>query len=299
MIETYEEFVSRLMNRIAEESSEEISFSRRSILKNNNKRLDAITVCRAGYDLCPTIYPEFYYQQYQKGEDFETLLMRIMEGIRHEITAERIDLKNVSDFHRMKDKVVFRLINASRNQELLSDLAHVLYLDLAIVFACVVSVKEEETASFLIHEEHLMMWNTTVEELFELAKDNTPRLFPACCQDLSDVIEKEYPKELPPLGNLKHECMYVLSNQHRIHGASCILYRHILKEIGEKMGCDLYIIPSSVHETLIIPSRLDLDVSQFRKVIMEVNATAVSEEEYLSDHAYLYKRKSNKLQSIA
>jgi hypothetical protein len=65
------------------------------------------------------------------------------------------------------------------------------------------------------------------------------------------------------------------------------------------MGCDLYIIPSSVHETLIIPSRLDLDVSQFRKVIMEVNATAVSEEEYLSDHAYLYKRKSNKLQSIA
>ena len=104
MIETYEEFVSRLMNRISEESSEEISFSRRSILKNNNKRLDAITVCRAGYDLCPTIYPEFYYQQYQKGEDFETLLMRIMEGIRHEITAERIDLKNVSDFHKMKDQ---------------------------------------------------------------------------------------------------------------------------------------------------------------------------------------------------
>lgn len=299
MIETYEEFVSRLMNRISEEFSEEINFNRRNILKNNGKRLDAITLCRTGYNLCPTIYPEYYYEQYSRGMDFETLFVRIMEGIRREISVEDLNLGSLSDFSTLRDRITFRLINAARNEELLSEICYKPYLDLAIVFSCVVSIKGEETASFLIRREHLLMWDVTVDQLFALARENTPRLFPVRCQGILEVLEEEYPGSVPESFSNLEERMYVLTNTLKLHGAGCILYRHILRDLGEKLGRDLYLIPSSIHEMLIVPAFEEIDSACFRDMIAQGNADTVTEEEYLSDHAYFYKRKSNRLSAIA
>ena len=143
------------------------------------------------------------------------------------------------------------------------------------------------------------MWDTTVEELMNLAKENTPRLFPAICKGIREVLGEAYPDSVPEFLDELEERMYVLTNSHKLHGAGCILYRHILKDMGEKLGYDLYLIPSSIHEILIVPAFEDIDASGFKDMIRQGNAETILPEEYLSDHAYIYRRKSNKLTAIA
>lgn len=77
-------------------------------------------------------------------------------------------------------------------------------------------------------------------------------------------------------------------------GAICLLYDGILDQIWKFLKEDYYIIPSSIHETLIVRAS-EADVDKLNEIIQEVNHSAVSPEEVLSDHAYFYARKRQKL----
>ena len=89
--------------------------------------------------------------------------------------------------------------------------------------------------------------------------------------------------------------MYVFSNRTRSFGASAILYDGRLAKIAERLKENYYVLPSSVHETIIVaesdaPAKDDLDA-----IIREINETQVDPEEVLSNQAYYYDRKEGKL----
>ena len=90
-------------------------------------------------------------------------------------------------------------------------------------------------------------------------------------------------------------CMYVLSNQYRHFGAGCILYNRVLEDIGNQINDDFFILPSSIHETIILPASYAMSKESLSEMIVEINETQVSEEDILSDHAYYFSRKENKI----
>ena len=89
--------------------------------------------------------------------------------------------------------------------------------------------------------------------------------------------------------------MYVCSNSQKVNGAGVILYKDLLKQFAEKTGSDFYILPSSIHETLLVPVSDQMEVEALRSMVREVNATQVAPEEVLSDNVYIYRREDDKI----
>ena len=88
--------------------------------------------------------------------------------------------------------------------------------------------------------------------------------------------------------------LYVLTNDTKSNGAAEILNDNVRQELADKIG-DFYVLPSSVHETLIIPKSEDMDRMQLEQMVRDVNETQVIPEERLSNHVYEYDAKAHEL----
>ncbi len=165
------------------------------------------------------------------------------------------------------------------------------------------AVGSRETASMLIHNVHMRLWDVTVDALFKTAEENTPRLMGRKLMSMSYVIceirQAESPEDFDrdACRSEFEDCvpMYVLSNRYRTAGAACILYTGILSEICDQFESSFYIIFSSIHEVLILPVDNTDGSSEIRAMIKEVNDTQVAAEEILSYSLYFYDREGYRL----
>ena len=90
--------------------------------------------------------------------------------------------------------------------------------------------------------------------------------------------------------------MYVLSNKLKNYGAACIAYPYILDMLAGVLKENFYVLPSSVHEVIIVPESSRIRQSELERMVREINETQVPEEEILSNHAYFYYAQEGKLQ---
>ena len=216
------------------------------------------------------------------------------------------------------------LIHLKKNIELLKQAPYKKFQDLAIVCHCLLVTEEIGIGAILIQREHLKLWKISEEELLQDALENSPKLEACQILKMSDMVKSilfdsvrrkvdeicgEYAcdKEIlleKTLENMakeieeKHVPMYVLTNEKRFYGAACLAYPDMLEIIAEKLQDDFYILPSSIHEIVLVAKGECIDSFSLNEMIEEVNRTQVEEEEWLSNHTYLYQRKNKKLVSI-
>ena len=149
-------------------------------------------------------------------------------------------------------------------------------------------------------------WGVTADELYAAAFSNTPKLMGYNFSSMKEVMLEimgsedagcEGIENLPSREDLERDTfpLYVLTNRIKIHGAGCILYKNLLMEIVEKWGCNICIIPSSIHETILIPMSVAGNCEAISQMVREVNQTQVSPEEILSDHVYQFSRKTGEI----
>ena len=140
-------------------------------------------------------------------------------------------------------------------------------------------------ATMLIKNEHLGWWDVTVQDIYRMADENTERILPYEFSNMLAVIEHmldDWEKREAE----KEEEMYVLSNAVRNYGAAAILYPNRMKAIADYLGESFYVLPSSVHEVIIIPKSKAPSKRYLSRIVKEINGTQVKEEEVLSDCAY-------------
>ena len=295
---TYEKFLTEVLSSIQTMLPAETEVSLRTIQKNNNCILDGLVFSTKDIQASPTIYLNAYYKNdFRNGVPIEAICRQVLAQYEKARLPEPIDTTFYSDFEKLKDQIIFRIVNRELNADLLSEIPHMDYLDLSITFLALLSVQQTADATIQIRNSHLALWDVPTDTLFELAKKNTPRLLASDVRDLRDLL-----KEISPPGNdLVPEPeevaypMYVLTNQIRLHGAGCILYDNLLASLSQKFDDDFYIIPSSIHEVLLIPQAVADERAALDAMICEVNRTQVPADEILSDHAYLYSRKRNEI----
>ena len=214
-----------------------------------------------------------------------------------------VDKRNFLEYESVKNNIVYKLINTERNKELLMDIPSMEFLDLSIVFQCLISQKESYLETLLIHNAHTKLWGVTAEELYRAAKANTQKLLPCEIRNIEDVMY-ELMKAENPAGFNHKDCMaelgsskpmYVLSNKSRIEGAVCMIYPGLIKNFADKTGSSFYIIPSSVHEVLLLPSGNPVDDGELKTMVKEMNDTQVETEEILSYSLYCYNRQEGKI----
>ena len=205
-----------------------------------------------------------------------------------------MDLSFFTDFDRVKYRIIYKLIHRQKNLTLLEDIPHYLFLDLAVVFCCYLPDTPNGNGSILIHNNHMDYWKITAKTLYDLAIKNTPILLPYELKSMEDVLKCMCPAESAPSleADLTTDTpsMYVLSNTEKLYGASAMLYPDVISSFANFLDSDLCILPSSIHEVLLLPIKERSHDLELDHIVREVNASQVLEEDILSDHAYYFDR---------
>ena len=255
------------------------------VRKNNGRTLTGLTVRREKENVSPTIYLDGYFEDGKRDVADEIAAICFKPSpFKDSDIVQKLTEESFARRH-----ICYRLINWDRNSELLKDTPHRDFLDLAIVYFLSVDVGTETHGSILVKDSMMRSWGMDEEELFEIAKRNTPVLFHYESGRLSDVI-KELSGDFT-IGDGRAD-LRILTNREKLNGASAILYDGVLEREAKEAGGDIYVIPSSVHEVLLVKKDEGMDASDIASMIKDINETMVSPEEELSDSLYCYSSES-------
>lgn len=283
----FDEFSNLVVERVKEflpKQFEKANVSLQVVTKANDVKLTGLTISSFQSNVAPNIYLESFYEKYEDGEDVDAILRKIAEvRLEHEVTDD-FDASLVTDFDRCKHLIVPRLVSVDMNMEMLERRPHTLMDELAVIYCIHLDCCKDGTASIAITNDIFKMWNLDIEDLHELAVNNLPSVLPSTFKGMREVMMEMTGMEFPEVD----EKMFVLSNVQKVNGASALLDKEIMKAVIDRVGTDFYILPSSLHEVLIVPSDAGMDVSDLEAMVQEVNATQVSVEDKLSDYVFKY-----------
>lgn len=288
---SFERYVEEIKELVENEVGTSIQIEQITTTKNNGTEKAGLMMSEQKSNLKPVIYLNEMYER-QKGNE-NTLEDAVIEFLDcyEKTRREKIDGDFVK-WESVKERIAVKLINKEWNRELLEDVPYKEILDLALVFFIIVELGEDEMGSILIRNEHLHMWGIQEQELWSLAMKNSETLLPAKMLTIrgciSELIGEEAMNEL--FRNEQEEkipVMYILTNEFKMYGASSIVYPNLLDEVGEIIGADFYVLPSSVHETILVRADETFSKDELTKMVQEVNQQVASEE-LLSNHAYFY-----------
>lgn len=288
------EFATEIAEQLREKMGSEFTITVEEVLKNNDIRLTGVAIKKTSENMAPIVYLEEFFQQYQNGDP----IGKIAEEIRtmYERNASTMDLDSgfFKYFALVEDKIFYKLINYEKNQELLKDVPHFRWHDLAVVFYYQMEGMAFGMASITIHDSHLGMWGLTAEEVYRTARRNMEQKKPGILEPIQKALRNmgapEVDERLGPL--------YVLTNRERMFGASAMLYSWKIKELADRLQTNLLILPSSTHEVLLLPDEGEQNYTVYRQMVREVNRMQVNPEEILSFNLYLYNMKKQEIEKI-
>lgn len=306
------EFCQKVKKYLAEDIGEGITLSVKQVTKNNGVVLHGITVSKAGMNISPNIYMDGLYAAYEKGETFRAVMNEVRRIYTESKVEANIDMSFFLDYEKMKEKVVYKAIGYVRNKELLCHVPHVLFLDMALVFYCHVPQKELGSATILVHNSHLKMWGVSKERLYWDAQRNTPRILPARILSMEAMLKEICPADMIPKELEKAEegengsasvlekggRMFVLGNEKRLFGAASMFYGGIVEEFSDKIEKNLFLLPSSVHEVILMPDDGLKEPEELWKMVCEINETQLEPEDVLTDSVYYFSRKCKKIKKL-
>jgi hypothetical protein len=297
-----ENFYEKIANSIKERLGDGCDVTLHDVVKNNHVILEGLIITDTSRNVSPTIYLDSFWDAYCAGMKYETLLDRIEDVYRRDTPEKNLNFEFFRNFDDVKDGICYKLVNTVENEELLKELPHKDFLDLSICFYYVYRNDEMGEGTILIHNAHADMWKVSFDTLMDCAKKNTPKLLPLESVEMKDVLAEcgsgekkdiaqiEETKEL--MGEINEYLdlmpMYVVSNSRRTLGAACILYEGVLEELADKLGGDFYILPSSVHEVILMAAKNTDDAAELKDMIHTINETQLDPEDVLSDSLYYY-----------
>ncbi len=306
------EFCKKVKRSLVADAEEGMKVSVKQITKNNGVVFHSITISRAGMNISPNIYLDGLYAAYEQGETFHVVMEEVRRIYEESKVETSIDMGFFMDYEKMKEKVVYKVIGYERNKELLLQIPHILFLDMALVFYCHAPQKELGCATILIYNSHLKMWGVTKERLYWDARNNTRLILPARILSIEEMMKEVLS------GNMEKEAlaedmeggkeaeqgfeesgrMYVLGNERKLFGAAVMFYDGVLDEFSEKMKKNFFLLPSSVHEVILIPDDGIQEPEELWRMVCEINETQVEPEEVLTDAVYYFSRKCKKIKKL-
>ena len=283
----FDEFANVVVEKIRDylpDTFAEAEVKLETVIKNNDLKLTGITIRREGSNICPTIYLEQYFKAYESGAEMDKILGKIADTRMKNDFEESFDADQFKDFDWVKDMIVPRLVNKEQNLEQLTERPYSAIADLAVTYHIMLF---NGNASTPVTNDFMKVWGIKTEELHELAVRNMARLIPGTFRGMSVVMNALCGGKTDVL-DPENEMLFVLSNEGGWYGAAAVLDDKIMKSVVKRVGEKFYVLPSSVHELLVVPSNIGMDVGQLKEMVTSINASEVALEEQLSDNVYRY-----------
>lgn len=204
---------------------------------------------------------------------------------------------DIYDFNAVRNHIIFKLIPFQSNMEKLKTLPHRSFIDLVLCYQILETDSDDSSQKYTtpVTWDLLSAWKITEEELYVAASRNTPASLPARLHDMDSLILKlsqsmDTEENKLPLPS-PHQPMYVLTNQYGFLGAACIAYSNLLERLCTHFNSSYYILPCSIHETILIPCSDDSHLNELSEMVRDINQTVLDKKDILSDHAYFYDRR--------
>lgn len=300
----YEEFKEKIKEDIKDYMDEKYKDCGVVIRKVNktNREVDGLNMLDIPglKNATPTLYVNDLYEKYEKTGDYEEVARMAAETMEYGIKSFNSQIKEERlDTSKLKDKVFFSLINAEQNRELLNTVPHREFEDLAIVYRWNIGSDSMGTYTNLVNNDLAEKEGLTENDLYNAANKNTKELFPVLVKNMNEVIseiifgESELGEEMQEEFNEvmmetpNEHSMYVITNESKLYGAASILYEEPLHELAEKVGSDLYILPSSVHEVIAVSADFS-SPDELAEMVYEINMDQVDINDRLSNQVYCY-----------
>ena len=288
-------FKKKLLDQLRQILGEEKRIHFQSVEKNNGIQEEAVVILGEKERIAPTIYLRGFFEDWNSGRKSIEEISR--EILLHNACQERevdFSLDSFENYEKARGQVYFKLINYEMNKVMLTKIPYVAYLDLAVVFYYRLEKGNFQGATMLIHNCNLDAWKIDSRQLLEDAVMNTSRKLPYSFQGMDALIRELSGDEEQELYT-GEEIMYVLSNQEKCFGAAALLYPHLLSHISKIFRKNFYVLPSSVHECILVPDQGQYSRIELTRMVREVNQTQVEADEILSDQVYYYDRQEEKL----
>lgn len=301
-INSYTEEIAKAISEQNENLIVEVS----DVQKNNDLVLKGITMRTKDCNISPVIYTNAFYEHELSTDEAVSKIMEIYDT--HKDGMSNFDANVVQNFDAIKDKIVARVVNKSRNELITNSCPYAQFGDLIVTF--VIFVEQGEplggAASIKITNEMMNSWKVNLGQLIEAAYTNTKKLLPLEVLTMSEILKQMMerlgglsPEMEAELAAPAHPMMYVVSNTSRQFGAYFITDREALIEVASEIKEDqFFILPSSVHEVIVIPESQVKDTDGLMAMVKEVNATLVASDEVLADNVYSFDAKTEELRTI-
>lgn len=296
---TLENYIDQVKLRIKEYLPADLNDVEVTVIpqeKNNGVIFHGISIHHSNESVSPLLYAEDYFELLEKGMGLgDTLHLMVNNYIlaRNEIKVQNnIDLS----YDHIKSNLFLCVVNAERNQELLANIPHQKLEDLAVVYRSLFCTDGEQVGSMLINNRLLEYWNVDQGKIHEQALKNMDSLFTL---EFCKLAQKIFGMMDIPIEEIPFDQnLFLLSNDQDYYGAAYLSCPDVLKEVSEKMGGDFLIIPSSVHELIIIKDMADTDIGALIETVRVVNRTELTEADFLSDNIYRYDSQKQTLSMI-
>ena len=296
---SYQEFQKRIKKILEEKFAGNAAVIISPVLKNNGIERIGLSIQGNESNVCPVIYLEYYYESYQSGREFDDIVKEIEGEKKKNCISGMVDMSFFKDWSVAQGKITLKLINYEENKKLLERLPHRKFLDMAIVYQYVMETGQKESATVLINYFHMKIWEVQERDLYECACRNYRKLTPVMVENIKCVIAELLEESMLDIPLDEGEDMaplYVVTNRAKLNGAASMVFISELRDSSDVFEQDLYILPSSIHEVLVLPVQY-ADIKELRWMVKEVNGTLLPEEK-LSDQVYRYCCKSGKIEIV-
>lgn len=298
---SFEQFEEAVKDYFCKCSEEGARIDIRTVLKNNGVRLRGLTIFEGGEKITPTIYLEKYYEACMQGDSLEDVLESMRAAYLKRKRLEMVELQYFYEYESVKDTLRIKLINYEKNEAFLKEVPYIRFLDLAVICYSRIASGVLEDGTITVCQKHLDMWQITKEQLFVDAVIRSRHYAPEIMLEMEHFfrdMQEELPEEMQ-VDLSEEDCkrMCILTNCHKMNGASVIFYPEVLEQCAQYFQSDYYVLPSSVHEVIVMPE-CEEEVDTLLSMVKEVNVEQVAEEEVLSYHVYQYHRLEGNLEDI-
>ena len=270
-----------------------------TVIKNNTSKL-GISIKLPNIKITPVVYVDDMYDYYNNVNDLDDTLNKaisLIESSINSIENTKLDDTVSNLIGDIKGNVFPRLVNTKTNEVMLKNTPHRDFLDMSIVYY-IEQYNDELGAieGIRITNELMQSENLSEEELYH--------------NSIKNMLEKEKSRLIPmikvimsiqfgiPLreteiseSDFSDGDFIMLSNERGINGSRRLLDTRALIKASEIAESDLYILPSSTQEVLIVSvNEINASPSELKNMVREVNISEVSKEERLTDNVYIFRR---------
>ena len=265
-----------------------------------NRKLDGLSLLSKDEKcvVSPTIYINDMYENYLRTGDLRKTLREAAKAV-DAAFKDAVMIPSL-DISTAKDKIIFQLVNTKQNEDMLKNLPHREFQDLSIIYRWVVSVDQRGIASSVINHNLAEKLGMDEEQLFNVAAENTRRILPPVVLSMNEVMRDMMVADGMPQEMADHmleeqePIMWIITNENKIDGAASMLYEDKLHKLAERVGTDLYILPSSVHEVIAVSVEMG-DPETLAQMVAEINMDQVELGERLSNQVYHYDKDLRKV----